>query len=271
LRVVKYKYPRFLTPSSEPFDPVELMRATEAIVCRRGPEGLERKYTAFYATGVYGGIATGYTVGCMLRCYYCWSELSRDFPELYGEYLSPAQAFKRLDEAAKRFKVNKLRLSGAEPLLGVDHVLDLLEYVESSSYKLFILETNGISLGLDKELAKRLAKFSKVHVRVSLKAATPQGFQQRTGARGEFYELPFKALEHLLDAGVSFHAAAMTDPRIMPKEERRLLLEKLSGINPRLAANLEEEDCDPYDSTLIRMAAYGLDPIEFFTGRRREG
>ena len=48
-------YQRFLTPSSKPFDPIELAEETEAIVTRRGPDGLERKYTDFYATGVYGG------------------------------------------------------------------------------------------------------------------------------------------------------------------------------------------------------------------------
>jgi len=263
-------YPRFLTPASRPFNPVELMKLTEQIVCRRGPRGLERKYTAFYATGVYGGIATGYAVGCSLRCFYCWSELSRDFPEAYGEFYAPEEAYRMLDQAARRFKVKKLRLSGAEPLLGVEHVLALLEHVEASDYPLFILETNGIALGVDKGLARRLASFSKVHVRVSLKAATPQGFQSRTGAMEEFYELPFKALEHLLDAGVSFHAAAMTDPRIMPSEERALLLKRLRDIDPRLAANLEEEVCDPYESTLVRMAAYGLDPLRFFKGGLRE-
>ncbi|MCX8204524.1 MAG: radical SAM protein [Candidatus Nezhaarchaeota archaeon] len=259
------RYPRFLTPSSEPFNPLELMRATEAIVCRPGPEGLERKYTAFYATGVYGGIATGYAVGCSLRCFFCWSELSRDFPELRGEFYSPAAAYRKLDEAAKKYRVKKLRLSGAEPLLGVEHTIALLEYVEASSYSLFILETNGIALGASKELAERLARFSKIHVRVSLKAAGPQEFQRRTGARGEFYELPFKAIEHLLDSGVSFHVAAMSDPRIMSRGERIALIERLRDIDPRAAANLEEEVCDPYDSTLIRMAAYGIDPVEFFT------
>jgi len=260
-------YPRFLTPNFKPFNPVELSKLTERIVCREGPEGLERKYTAFYATGVYGGIATGYTVGCSLRCFFCWSEWSRDFPELYGSFYSPRRAFEELVKAARRFKVKKLRVSGAEPLIGAEHVLKLLELVENSEYPLFILETNGIVLGADKGLARRLARFSKVHVRVSLKAATPEGFQRRTGAIGEFYELPFKAVEYLLDSGVSFHVAAMSDPRIMSKEERRMLIERLAEIDRRVAANLEEELCDPYETTIVRMAAYGLDPYRFFKGR----
>ena len=49
------KYQRFITAQTEPFDPIELAKETEKIVCR----GDERKYTDFYATGVYRGIATG--------------------------------------------------------------------------------------------------------------------------------------------------------------------------------------------------------------------
>lgn len=56
------KYPRLVTPNFEPFDPVELARETEKIVCRQGSDGLERKYTGFYCTGVYGGIGTGFVL-----------------------------------------------------------------------------------------------------------------------------------------------------------------------------------------------------------------
>ena len=57
------EYPRYVAENWIPFDPVELVKRTEAIVCR----GDERKYTDFYVVGVYGGISTGYTVGCSLR------------------------------------------------------------------------------------------------------------------------------------------------------------------------------------------------------------
>jgi len=55
-------YPRYITPGLETFDPIQLARETEEIVSK----GDARKYTDFYATGVYGGIATGYTCGCCL-------------------------------------------------------------------------------------------------------------------------------------------------------------------------------------------------------------
>jgi uncharacterized Fe-S cluster-containing radical SAM superfamily protein len=263
-------YPRFLTPESRPFDPLQVARQTEKVVTRRGPEGLERKYVGIYSAPVYGGIATGYAVGCCLRCVYCWGNWSRDFPERYGRFYSPKRVAEELVRAAergitsrgwKRFrhvKVNKLRLSGSEPTLAKEHLLDLLQQVESSGYP-FYLETNGILLGADRDYVRRLSPFSRfLYVRVSFKAATPQGFTERTGAIGEYCELPFQALARLLQEGIDARAAAMTDPRVMPKEERQLLIRRLHEIDPRAdyATTLEEEVIDPYDTTAKRLKAH---------------
>jgi uncharacterized Fe-S cluster-containing radical SAM superfamily protein len=243
-------YPRFLTPRSKPFNLVELTEETEKLVCRNK----ERKYTDFYATGVYGGIATGYTCGCCIRCLFCWVDWSRDFPERYGRFYSPEEAFRRLSKAADEYGTNKLRLSGAEPTLGKKHLLSLLDLVEPSKYKLFILETNGIPFGVDEDYVKKVSEFKKVHVRVSLKAGTPMDFTRKTGAASESFELPFKAIKNLMKHGCSFHVAAMSaDPRIMGSSERVSLLKKLAEIDKNLLTSLEEEVMDPYQTTLERL------------------
>ncbi len=247
-------YPRFVTPNFEPFDPVELAKETERIVTRVGPEGLERKYEDFYATGVYGGIATGYCVGCCFRCVFCWVSWGRDFPEKFGKFYSPKEAFNRLKEAAHRYRVGKLRISGAEPTLGKNHLLGLLEHVEQSEFNLFILETNGILLGVDKDYVKKISRFTKPHVRVSLKAGTPEEFAKKTGAKPEAFEIPFQAIRNLSNYNVSFHVAAMSaDPRIMKPKERESLMQKLAEVEPNLLLSLEEEVMDGYDTTLARL------------------
>jgi len=255
-------YPRCIRPGFEPFDPVELAFETERIVCR----GDARKYTDFYVVGVYGGIATGYAGGCCLRCVFCWVNWSRDYPERFGEYYSPDEAFQRLRTAAFKRKVNKLRVSGAEPTIGKSHLLALLERVEASEFDLFILETNGILFGFDKEYVQAVARFKKPHVRVSLKAGTPEAFTRKTGAKPESFQLSFRAIENLLDCGVSFHVAAMSaDPRIMTVEERKRLVDRLAEIDVPLALNLEEEVVDPYKITLTRLKYAGLElnwPLE---------
>jgi len=263
--VCEQSYSRFLTPGFKPFDPLWLARETERIVC----DGDKRKYTAFYATGVYAGIATGYIVGCCLRCYYCWTGFERDFPEFFGHFYGPEEAMRRIEETARRYEVNKARISGGEPTLCRRHLLSLPEAFQETDLKLFILETNGILFGADRSYVRAIGRFERVHVRVSLKAGTPEGFTARTGAVPEAFELPFRAVEALLNEGVSFHVAAMTDPRIMPARERKALIERLTEIDAVVAANLEEEICDPYETTLVRMAAYGIDPAEFFGLRKK--
>jgi uncharacterized Fe-S cluster-containing radical SAM superfamily protein len=156
-------YQRYLEPGFTPFDPLELARQTEKIVCR----GDQRKYTKFYCTGVYGGIATGFTCGCCLRCIFCWVNWSRDFPEKYGVFRSPEEAFRQLSRVARKAGVDQLRISGAEPTLGKSHLLGLLKRVEDSPFRLFILETNGILIGADPDYALQIARFKKVHTRVS--------------------------------------------------------------------------------------------------------
>ncbi|MGQ9514974.1 MAG: radical SAM protein [Thermoproteota archaeon] len=264
------EYQRFLTVGFKPFNPLELAKETEQIATRLGPEGLERKYTGFYSVPVYGGIATGYAVGCCLRCIYCWSNWSRDFPDKFGEFYSPRKAAQRLFSAAeegvtysdhwrKRLpKVSKLRISGCEPTIGKEHLLKVLEFVKVTKYPLFILETNGMILGSDRDYVRRLSAFKdKLYVRVSFKAATPEGLTRRTGSIGEFFDLPFKALKYLLDEGIFARAAAMTDERIMSREERRTLIQMLDEIDPKAnyAETLEEEVIDAYDTSVKRLRA----------------
>ena len=262
-------YQRFLTPGFKPFNPLALAKKTEKIITRAGPEGLERKYTGIYSAPVYRGVATGYAVGCCLRCIYCWANWSRDFPERFGKFYSPKKVAEALFMAAQegitssgweRFRglrIKNLRLSGCEPTLGKEHLLSTLQYVAESKYRLFILETNGILLGSDRDYVRQLAQFAdKLYVRVSLKAATPEGFTQRTGAIGDCYELPFKALTYLFEEGIFSRAAAMTDPEVMPPKERKMLIKKLSKIDPVLGRQLEEEQIDVYETTASRLRAF---------------
>lgn len=184
---------------------------------------------------------------------------SRDFPEKFGEFYSPNEAFKKLSDAAHHAGVQKLRISGAEPTLGKEHLLGLLEHVERSEFDVFILETNGILFGVDRDYVRAISKFTKPHVRVSLKAGTPEAFTRKTGAKPEAFEIPFQAIRNLLDFGVSFHVAGMMDdPRIVSPEERAELARKLAEIDPRLVASFEGEIIDPYETTLVRLRRAGL-------------
>lgn len=249
-------YVRYMEPGFRPFDPLELAKRTEEIVC----DGDRRKYTKFTCPRMYGGIATGYACGCCLRCVFCWVNWSRDFPEKYGMYKSPGEVFDELRRIARRRGVDQVRLSGAEPTIGKRHLLGVFEKVEASAFRVFMLETNGILIGADPEYGREIARFKKVHTRVAIKAGNPEAFTQKTGARPEFFELPFQAIEKLLEVGASCHVAAMSaDPRFMTGEERERLLERLRSIDVGLVRELEEEIVSPYHNARERLRHAGVE------------
>jgi len=157
---------------------------------------------------------------------------------------------------AKKSRVNKLRISGGEPTLCKEHLLGVLDLISTTKY-LFILETNGILLGSDPDYVNSLAKYPNIHVRVSLKAGTPEGFQERTGARGEFYELPYLAIKSLSESRVNFHVAVMSDARLMSQKERGIMIQKLKEIGYH--DYLEEELCDSYQTAVIRLKESGFE------------
>lgn len=248
-------YTRYVRPGFKHFDPVLLAEETEKIVCK----GNKRKYTGFVLDPEYRGIVTGYTVGCSLRCVFCSGDWSRDFPEKCGHFYSPKEVIEKLYNKAEKLEKKRIRISGAEPTIGKVHLLELLENVENSEFRIFVLETNGTIFGIDQEYVQAISNFKKVHVRVSLKAGTPHDFARKTGAIPESFGIPFEAIKNLIKYNIKFNVAAVTDPRLMSNEERHILLRKLESINPRILSNLEEEVMLPYRTTLARLQQAGFD------------
>ncbi|MFX1273063.1 MAG: radical SAM protein, partial [Promethearchaeota archaeon] len=214
-----------------PMNPVKLTESTRKIVCKVVDGVHLRKYTRFYAVGVYGGIATAYSVGCNYRCTFCWVDWSRDWPERYGEFYSPFQVYSKLREIMKVQKLRRARVSGAEPTLCPDHICGILELVhrEANAFDLFVIETNGVVIGTEEDLASRLAQYASRdgetvgHVRLSIRGGLPDPFMEKTGCATTFLDLPFIAAQRLWDAGVSFHVAVVIDPRFTSDEEKRAI------------------------------------------------
>lgn len=118
----------------------------------------------------------------------------------------------------------------------------------------FILETNGILIGHEKNYAKDLAEFENLHVRVSLKGTTAEEFSKLTGAVPEAFDSQLKALENLEKNNVSFHPALAP----LAQENLKSLEEKLEKINPGLAQKLEIEELILYPPVKARLEKAGL-------------
>ena len=187
------------------YDPIKLTEKMESIVV----DGNKRKYAKLSRPlRFYGGTTSAVEVGCNLRCKFCFSDKPVFRPQSTGKFYTPEEVFKALDKSAKRYGHKLISASASEGTLGRQHLFELLDLVELSEY-VYILETNGMTLGNDKAFAEQLAPYKNLHVRVSIKGTSQVEYHELTDAIPESYEYPFKALKHLIDAGVSCNACVM--------------------------------------------------------------
>ncbi|AEM38628.1 Radical SAM domain protein [Pyrolobus fumarii 1A] len=223
---------------SEPgYDPVKLAKDIEHIVVR----GLARKYyRVARATRFYGGSAAADCVGCNLRCAFCWSGVPRDKPNEVGRFYEPEEVYEALARTAEKHHFRYVRVSGNEPTIGWQHLIRLLELFEQDGRFIFILETNGILIGADRSKARELAKFTILHVRVSLKGCNEKQFHRLTGAKPSAFKLQIQALKNLSDYNVPHHPAVMAT--FCSRESLLQLATRLaSEVGPWETANLELE------------------------------
>lgn len=228
------------------YNPIELSKKTEKIVVQ---DDL-KKYYRFRPTGFYGGIATADTVGCNLRCKFCWSSNSVWNTNNTGQFYTPRDVAEKIQSIADKKGYHQLRISGGEPTIGKQHLLGLLEKIKTSY--LFILETNGILLGYDKKYVESLSVFKNLHVRVCLKGADSEEFSIFTGAE-EGFEYQIKALQYLNDRKISFNIALVS----AGKEKKQHLFQKLEemGLDKIM---IEEEEIKLYPMVRKRLQNEGL-------------
>jgi uncharacterized Fe-S cluster-containing radical SAM superfamily protein len=223
------------------YDPLELSKKIEKIVV----ENNLKKYYRFRPTGFYGGIATADTVGCNLRCKFCWSSNSVWNAMDTGEFYSSEVIADTLQGIADKKGYHQLRISGGEPTIGKQHLIHVLESIKSTY--LFILETNGILLGYDKKYVEDLSTFKNLHVRVCLKGADSEEFSLFTGAKTGF-EYQLTALRYLRDARMNFNIALVS----MHQEKKQDFFQRLVEMGLEKVM-IEEEEIKLYPMVRNRL------------------
>jgi len=240
------------------YDPIELTHKIEREVTR----GNARRYYRFRPARFYGGIATGDVVGCNLRCIFCWTGVPRDNPRV-GNFYTPEEAWSKLKSIAEQHNYRFLRLSGGEPTIGFQHLIELLELVESDGRYTFILETNGILLGAYPEYVKKLAQFTCIHVRVSIKACSEEVFYRITRAKPSSFKYQLLALKHLADYGVSHHPSIVLG--FGDEDCYRRLIERIREVDSNAVGHLEPEVIVLYPHVERRLKAAGIWPSLAYT------
>jgi len=234
------------------YDPIALGTATERVVV----DGNRRKYVQLGRTlRFYGGTTSATEVGCNLRCKFCFSDKPVWKPKQTGQFYTPQEVFDGLAGNARKYGHKTISASASEGTLGRQHLYELLDLVEESEF-VYILETNGMTLGDDAMFAKSLTKYKNLHVRVSIKGCNPEEFHRLTGARASAYELPFKALKHLIDAEVSCNACVSVS--FSDAEGVKSVGEKLESMHPGILRSLELERIKLFPKVRKRLLSNGL-------------
>ena len=243
-------------------DPIRLANELKNVVCKSSNGGYERLYWRFRGGKWYGGIATADCVGCNLSCVFCGPILYMTKKKIKGKFYNPASVVNRLTNIAFGKNYKYLRVSGGEPTVCFEHLVQVIEEAEKYPF-IFILETNGILIGYDKKLASRLSDFEKVHVRVSIKGTNEEEFSKLTGARGEFFKYQLKAIENLSEAGVSFHPAVVAS--FSKPEGVKGLTREISEINLEAAEHLEIEYITLYKHVVESLKRNNIKPLKAYT------
>ena len=160
------------------YDPLKLTETTEQIVV----DGNKRKYARLARPlRFYGGITSATEVGCNLRCKFCFSDKPVRNPQSTGKFYTPDEVFNALKKNADKHGHKLISASASEGTLGQEHLFELLELVDRSEF-VYVLETNGITIGSDPNFAKQLSKYKNVHVRVSVKGTSKEEYRMLAGA-----------------------------------------------------------------------------------------
>lgn len=231
------------------YNPIGLSNKIETIVCQDD----KKKYYRFRPTGFYGGISTADTVGCNLRCKFCWSTNSVWKSTDTGKFYSPEEVAETLLNIAESKGYHQVRISGGEPTIGRKHLIKILEDIHSNL--MFILETNGILLGADKSYIEELSKYKNLHIRVCIKGINSEEFTFLTGAENG-YEYQMKSLEYLKDSKVNFNIALVSIRENKSEFYRRLVEMDLDKIM------LEDEEIKLYPQVRARLKKEGV--IDYF-------
>jgi len=236
------------------FDPIKLTKATEKVVV----DGNRRKYARLARSlRFYGGITSATEVGCNLRCKFCFSDKPVRKPQTTGKFYTPQEVFDALKKGAIKNGHKLISASASEGTLGKRHLFELLEIVDNSDL-IFVLETNGITIGHDESFAKELSRFNNLHVRLSLKGANKNEYSTLTGANSESYELPYRGIENLINAKVSINVCLMASFSNESGIEK--VKERLNVIHPGLLKALEVEYITLFPKVFQRLTQQKLLP-----------
>jgi cyclic pyranopterin phosphate synthase len=129
---------------------------------------------------------------CNVKCFYCHHD--GIVPQ---NYEMTSNEMQRIVKVAKEIGIEKIRLSGGEPLIR-DDIVDIVSKISSVSFRDISLTTNGVLLG---KYAEQLYNAGLTRVNVSFDTLNPETYKRIT--KRDYMELAKKGIERAVKAGLN--------------------------------------------------------------------
>ncbi len=133
-------------------------------------------------------------------------------------FLSPEEAARKAIVIANKHNCYEIRVSGCEAILGETSTEHFCQFVDELTKQAkparvkptIMLETNGIMLGYNPALLKRIAEVENMPiVRICLKGDSPENFELITGARKEAFQYQINVVKQLKQIKIGWEVGYM--------------------------------------------------------------
>ncbi|MGB7968051.1 MAG: GTP 3',8-cyclase MoaA [Methanobacterium sp.] len=129
---------------------------------------------------------------CNVKCFYCHHD--GIVPQ---NYEMTSNEMQRIVKVAKEIGIEKIRLSGGEPLIR-DDIVDIVTKISSVGFRDISLTTNGVLLG---KYAEQLYNAGLTRVNVSFDTLNPETYKRIT--KRDYMELAKNGVERAVKAGLN--------------------------------------------------------------------
>lgn len=188
---------------------------------------------------------------CNVNCFYCHHD-----GIVAQDYEMTAEEMERICKVAKSLGIEKIRLSGGEPLVRND-IVDIVSRIASLGFRDISLTTNGVLLS---RYAKDLFKAGLNRVNVSFDTLNPETYRFIT--KSDYMELARDGIKSAVEAGLNPVKVNMVVMKGINSSEIWDMFQfcRENGVVLQLIELLKTENCE--ESEILNEYHYDMEDLE---------
>jgi MoaA/NifB/PqqE/SkfB family radical SAM enzyme len=206
-------------------------KAYDAMVARGG---LNLGANGTPQKGGNDNVILGITANCSYQCSHCYAR-----PILSGDDIIPLERWKEVLRNIQQMGVNVIILSGGEPMLRFDRVMELL-IAGNKDRSDFHLHTSG--LGVTQERAFELKKAGLIAAAVGLDDVNPERHETMRGSPGSFARA-ISALRYFNNAGIMTYVNVCLSKAFVRSGDLWRYYDLMKDLNVSIIQLLEPRPC----------------------------